>query len=52
MLKGIRFKSITRFSDERGFFTEVMRKDWKELFAEDIVTQANHSLTYPNITRA
>ncbi len=52
MLKGIRFKSITRFTDERGFFTEVMRKDWKELFAEDNVMQANLSLTYPNIIRA
>lgn len=52
MLKGIRFKPITRYSDERGFFTEVMRKDWKELFAQDEILQANHSLTYPNIIRA
>ena len=52
MLKGIRVKSINRLLDERGFFTEVMRKDWKDLFAEDTVMQANLSLTYPSIIRA
>lgn len=52
MLKGIRIKTIERFADERGFFTEVMRKDWKELFGEDTIAQANHSFTYPNIIRA
>jgi dTDP-4-dehydrorhamnose 3,5-epimerase len=52
MLKGIEIKSIKRFSDERGFFTEIMRKDWKDLFAEDNIEQANFSLTYPGIIRA
>jgi dTDP-4-dehydrorhamnose 3,5-epimerase len=52
MLQGIRVKSINRLPDERGFFTEVMRKDWKDLFAEDTIVQANLSLTYPNIIRA
>ena len=52
MLQGIRVKSINRMPDERGFFTEVMRNDWKDLFAEDTIVQANLSLTYPNIIRA
>jgi dTDP-4-dehydrorhamnose 3,5-epimerase len=52
MLQGIRIKPIKRLSDERGFFTEVMRKDWKELFGEDIVAQANFSFTYPDVIRA
>ena len=52
MLKGIVIKSIQRLPDERGFFCEVMRKDWKDLFGEDIVAQANLSFTYPNIIRA
>lgn len=52
MLKGIKIKSISRFPDERGFFCEVMRKDWQDLFGEDTVAQANHSFTYPNIVRA
>jgi dTDP-4-dehydrorhamnose 3,5-epimerase len=51
-LKGIRIKPICRLPDERGFFTEVMRKDWKDLFAEDTVAQANLSFTYPTIIRA
>ena len=38
--------------DERGFFTEVMRKDWKDLFEDDKIAQANLSFTYPNIIRA
>ncbi len=52
MLRGIRIKQISRFLDERGFFTEVMRKDWKDLFEEDAVAQANLSLTYPGVIRA
>jgi dTDP-4-dehydrorhamnose 3,5-epimerase len=52
MLQGMRVKPINRSLDERGFFTEVMRKDWKDLFAEDTVAQVNLSLTYPNIIRA
>lgn len=52
MLQGIKIRPIRRFPDERGFFSEVMRKDWKDLFGEDIVAQANFSFTYPNIIRA
>jgi len=52
MLKGIRIKTIPRFPDERGFFSEVMRKDWKDLFEEDTVEQSNFSFTYPNMIRA
>jgi dTDP-4-dehydrorhamnose 3,5-epimerase len=52
MLQGIRVKPISRLPDERGFFTEVMRKDWKDLFGEDIVSQTNLSLTYPGVIRA
>ncbi len=52
MLQGIWVKSISRLPDERGFFTEVMRKDWKDLFGEDAVAQANLSSTYPSVIRA
>lgn len=52
MLKGIKIKTIDRFIDERGFFTEVMRTDWKDLFGDDAIKQANHSFTYPNVIRA
>ena len=52
MLKGITIKPIKRFHDERGFFTEVMRTDWADLFGEDQVAQANLSSTYPGVIRA
>ena len=52
MLQGIRIKPIRRFPDERGFFSEVMRKDWKDLFGDDTVAQANFSYSYPNVIRA
>jgi dTDP-4-dehydrorhamnose 3,5-epimerase len=52
MLNGIRIKPINRLPDERGFFCEVMRTDWKDLFEEDKIAQANLSFTYPTIKRA
>ncbi len=52
MLDGIRVKTIKRLVDERGFFCEAMRMDWKELFGEDNIVQVNHSFTYPDVIRA
>jgi len=52
MLQGIKIRQIRRFPDERGFFSEVMRKDWKDLFGEDTVAQTNLSFTYPDVVRA
>jgi dTDP-4-dehydrorhamnose 3,5-epimerase len=51
MLKGIEIKVLKKFADERGFFTEIMRRDWKGMFQEEIV-QANLSVSYPGIVRA
>ena len=51
MLKGIEIKSLKKFADERGFFTEVMRRDWKEVFQEEVV-QTNFSISYPGMVRA
>ncbi len=52
MLTGIVVKPIKRAPDERGSFAEVMRKDWKDLFGDDEVAQANLSITYPDMIRA
>ena len=52
MLDGIKIKPIKRLPDERGFFCEVIRTDWKDLFSEDKIAQVNHSLTYPGVIRA
>ena len=51
MLPGIVIKQLNRFYDERGSFVEVMRRDWPDLFPEEIV-QANMSISYPGIVRA
>jgi len=50
MLSGVVIQPLKRFADERGFFTEIMRKDW-DIFEDDLV-QANMSITYPGIVRA
>jgi len=52
MLPGIVVRSIKRFADERGFFSEIMRVDWRDLLGEDKIVQANFSVTYPGIVRA
>ena len=52
MLPGIKIKPLRRFVDERGFFSEIMRVDWKELFSGDEPVQANLSFSYPGIVRA
>ena len=50
MLEGIEVKPLRKFADERGFFTEIMRKDWQLL--DDEIVQANFSVSYPGIVRA
>ena len=51
MLPGIVIKPLKRFADERGYFTEIMRKDWEDVIQDDIV-QANMSVSYPGMVRA
>ena len=51
MLKEIEVKPLRRFADERGFFTEIMRRDWKDVFEEEVL-QANFSISYPGMVRA
>lgn len=52
MLPGIIVKPLKRTPDERGSFTEVFRKDWKDLLENDVAVQTNLSLTYPGVIRA
>jgi len=51
MLPGIAIRPLRRSADERGFFTEVMRKDWIDVIQDEIV-QANMSVSYPGMIRA
>ncbi len=52
MLEGIMVKPLKRYFDERGFFMEVMRIDWRDILGEDNIVQANISMSYPGIVRA
>jgi dTDP-4-dehydrorhamnose 3,5-epimerase len=51
-LKGVKTHEIGLIPDERGFFTEALRQDWKDLLEEEWIVQANLSRSYPNIVRA
>jgi dTDP-4-dehydrorhamnose 3,5-epimerase len=51
-LKGVRTQEINVLPDERGFFAEVLRLDWKKLLEDESIEQANVSYSYPNMIRA
>ncbi len=52
MLPGVRVQDLRKNIDERGFFAEMLREDWKELLGEDEIVQANLSFSYPGMIRA
>ena len=51
-LNGVRIHELKILPDERGFFAEALREDWKELLEDEWITQTNISYSYPNIVRA
>ena len=52
MLDGVKIYEWKKIPDERGFFAELLRQDWKNLLGEEWITQANVSLSYPSVIRA
>lgn len=52
MIEGIVTKELKKFNDDRGFFSEILREDWKNLLGEDTIVQFNLSYSYPDIVRA
>jgi dTDP-4-dehydrorhamnose 3,5-epimerase len=50
-LPGIKTYEINLLPDERGFFAEALRQDWKDLIDEWVV-QANMSYSFPGMVRA
>ena len=50
-LPGVKTYDINIIPDERGFFAEVLRRDWSDLI-DDWIVQANLSYSYPNMVRA
>jgi len=51
-LPGVKNYDLRIFPDERGFFSEALRKDWVELIEEDQIVQSNISFSYPGMIRA
>ena len=51
-LDGVRTYEINLLPDERGFFAEALRIDWKEFIENIDIKQVNLSFSYPNIVRA
>jgi len=51
-LKGVKTYEIKLLPDERGFFAEALRQDWKEFLEDEQITQTNLSYSYPNVVRA
>ena len=52
MLPGVSVQDINKRIDERGFFAEIVRNDWKDLLRDDKIAQANLSLSHPGMIRA
>ena len=40
-LEGVKVQEIKITPDERGFFAEALRQDWKEFIGEEWIVQAN-----------
>ncbi|MEM4383788.1 MAG: dTDP-4-dehydrorhamnose 3,5-epimerase family protein [Candidatus Caldarchaeum sp.] len=51
-LQGVRIYDIRVLPDERGFFAEGLRSDWKDFLGDEWIVQVNLSYSYPNIVRA
>ena len=52
MLSGVQVYPLKKRMDDRGFFMEVWRADWRDLLGDDTIVQANLSLSFPGIVRA
>lgn len=51
-LDGVKVYELKILPDERGFFAEALRSDWKEFLGDEWVVQVNLSYSYPGIVRA
>lgn len=52
MLPGVKVRDIKKNIDERGFFAELLRLDWKEFVGDDDIVQINLSMSHPGVVRA
>ena len=51
-LPGVMTCDLKVIPDDRGFFSEAIRKDWRDFIRDDEIIQANVSFSYPGMIRA
>lgn len=51
-LPGVKTYELTVHTDDRGYFIESYREDWKEFTEGDQMVQVNANLSYPGVVRA
>lgn len=51
-LPGVRVYRLKILPDERGFFAEALRQDWKAILGDEWIVQVNISYSYPGVIRA
>jgi len=52
MPPGVSVRDINKTVDERGFFAEILRDDWKSFVSDDRIVQTNLSVSFPGTIRA
>lgn len=52
LLEGVKIYKLKKFPDERGFFCEILRQDWRDIVGEEWIAQVNLSYSYPEMVRA
>lgn len=51
-LEGLIVRALEKHCDDRGFFAEALRGDWKHLMLDQGIVQASLSLSRPGVIRA
>ncbi|MFB3896702.1 MAG: dTDP-4-dehydrorhamnose 3,5-epimerase family protein [bacterium] len=52
MLNGVKEYCLKKNNDDRGYFIEMMRADWRSLLDDDIIQQANFAMSHYGVIRA
>ena len=52
MIDGLRTYECKKNLDERGYFAELIREDWRDFLGDDHIVQLNLAYSYPGIIRA
>jgi dTDP-4-dehydrorhamnose 3,5-epimerase len=52
VIDGIKVFECSKNLDERGYFAELIRDDWRDLLLEDHIVQVNLAYTHPQTIRA